>query len=161
MNASLFVLLVGVKPLDSLGDGVVEAVSPLRVCFFLTRSSAEDARLSQTNTLEPAQNPSGNDLSMEFRTPTASATALSLVSGVARFSVPKKSPSVAGDAELLFLHDEPGTLEGADHRIENFRVADGVPPSLGGRCGNLLQFVVGTQRTSGMEHELRHDSPFV
>jgi hypothetical protein len=61
--------------------------TPLSVCFFRTSSSDRKARLSHTNTRLPAQKPSGNDLSTELRTPTASVTPDATV--VPRSRVPK------------------------------------------------------------------------
>jgi len=70
-DALCFCLTEGVKRLDSQGDGFCEAGLTVAVCLRLTSSSERKARLSHTNTREPAQKPSGRDWSMELRRPTA------------------------------------------------------------------------------------------
>jgi hypothetical protein len=71
----------------------LKCATPFGECFRRTTRSERNARLSHTNTRLPATSPIGKVLSMELRMPTASVTAPSAVSGVARSSVPKKRPS--------------------------------------------------------------------
>ena len=72
---------------------LVKSRSPWMVCFRLTSSSERNARLSQQKTREPAQKPSGNDLSTLLRMPTARLTPSA--TGLARSRVPKnRDPSL-------------------------------------------------------------------
>src|SRR5262245_45256101 len=80
---------------------VPNAFIPLTVCLRRTRSSERNARLSQTNTREPAAKPSGKLLSTELRTPTDRPTPCA--SGVSRSRTPKNRASDRASAYFSAL----------------------------------------------------------
>ena len=99
-------------------------VCPFLVCFLAMSRSDWKARLSQQKTREPAQKPSGNDLSRLLRMPTARVIPVARV--VARSSVPELR-IVSAQPKASPLDHEPGVGQEPLYRVHHRRMAHGEP----------------------------------